>query len=119
MRQRFYGRKMAGIIVMVILGVFVFGSFVMLLWNALMPVIFHLPVISFEQALGLLVLAKIFFGGFRGGPRMMWKRDNLRQAWHNMSPEQREKFKHNWERRCGRPFDDGRVAAEESAPKAQ
>ncbi len=119
MRQRFNERKVAGIIVMVIIGVLVFGSIVMLLWNALMPVIFHLPVISFEQALGLLVLAKIFFGGFRGGPRFMNKRDNLRQAWQNMSPEQREKFKGNWERRCGRPFDEGKVTAEEGGAKAE
>jgi hypothetical protein len=119
MRQRFNERKVAGIIVMVILAVLVFGSLVMWLWNALMPVIFRLPVITFEQALGLLILSKIFFGGFRGGPRFMNKRDNLRQAWHNMGPEQREKFKQNWEQRCGRPFDEGRVTPGEGAATSE
>jgi hypothetical protein len=105
-------RKVAGIICMVIVGVLVFGSIVMFLWNALMPVIFHLPLISFWQALGLLLLAKILFSGFRGGP-FKNKRDNLRQAWMNMNPEQRENFKQKWEQRCGgrtfggqRPWDD-------------
>jgi len=104
MKRRFGMRKVAGIICMVIVGVLVFGSIVMLLWNALMPVIFHLPLISFWQALGLLLLAKILFSGFRGGPGFRNKRDNLRQAWMNMNPEQREKFKQEWGQRCGRPF---------------
>ena len=36
------------------------------LWNWLMPTIFGLPAISFWQALGLLVLSRILFGGFAG-----------------------------------------------------
>jgi len=39
----------------------------MLLWNALLPNLFHFPVITFWQALGLLILSKIFFGGFHHG----------------------------------------------------
>jgi len=42
----------------------VFGVAVMFLWNALIPTIFGLTVINFWQALGLLVLARILFGGF-------------------------------------------------------
>jgi hypothetical protein len=34
----------------------------MLLWNALLPNIFGLPVISFWQALGLCLLARFLFG---------------------------------------------------------
>ena len=103
MRQRFNERKIAGIIVMALVGALVFSAIVMLLWNALLPELFHLPVITIWQALGLLVLSKILFGGFRGGP-FRNKRDNLRQAWGNMSPEEREQFKQKWEGRCGRPF---------------
>ena|SRR5579872_7090918 len=104
MKRRFKARKVAGIIFLAVLGIFAFGSIVMLLWNALMPVIFHLPLISFWQALGLLLLTKILFSGFRGGSKMHMKRDNLRQAWMNMNPEQREKFKQEWGRRCRKPF---------------
>ena len=40
----------------------------MWLWNQLMPAIFGLHAINFWQALGMLVLCKILFGGFRGRP---------------------------------------------------
>jgi hypothetical protein len=93
---------------MVIAGVFLFGSIVMLLWNNLMPVIFHLSPISFWQALGLLLLSKIFFGGFRGGRGPgHWKR-NMQDKWMSMSPEEKEKFKQEWGGRCGGRGDRGR-----------
>ncbi len=37
------------------------GLVVMLLWNWLCPTIFHLPEITFWQAIGLLFLARAFF----------------------------------------------------------
>jgi len=46
--------------------IFLFGFISMSLWNALVPDLFHGPILSYWQALGLLLLAKIFFGGFRG-----------------------------------------------------
>ena len=104
MKRRFRLRKVLGIILLAIVGVFAFGSLVMLLWNALMPVIFHLPVITFWQALGLFVLTKILFGGFRGGgPKRRWKQ-KLNDRWTNMTPEEREKIKQEWGRRCRKPF---------------
>jgi hypothetical protein len=103
--RHFKLRKVAGFILLAIAGVFIFGNIVMLLWNALLPVLFHFPLISFWQALGLLLLSKILFGGFRGGHRFQGRRDGLRQAWKNMPPEEREKFKHEWSDRCGKGFD--------------
>lgn len=47
--------------------VVLFGFIMMWLWNALMPDIFGLPVITYWQGVGLLILAKIMFGGFGGG----------------------------------------------------
>ncbi|MEN8788715.1 MAG: hypothetical protein ABF295_04300 [Flavobacteriaceae bacterium] len=44
-----------------------FGYVVMLLWNWLLPAIFGLGVISFWQAVGIVILAKLLFGGFGGG----------------------------------------------------
>ena len=52
---------------MILAGLAFFTAFtfaVMLLWNWLMPVIFGLVEITFWQALGILVLSKILFGGF-------------------------------------------------------
>ena len=71
----------------------VLGLLVMGLWNILMPSIFEVRTISFWQALGLLILSKILFGGFRpyrgGDPR--WRRRML-ERWQKMTPEEREKF---------------------------
>ena len=45
------------------------GFIVMWLWNWLMPELFGLPTLGYWQAVGLLFLAKIFFGFGSGGPR--------------------------------------------------
>ncbi len=44
-----------------------FGYIVMLLWNWLIPAIFGLGIITFWQAVGIIILAKLLFGGFGGG----------------------------------------------------
>ena len=41
-----------------------FGLFVKLLWNWLMPIIFGIGEITYWQAFGLVILARIFFGAF-------------------------------------------------------
>lgn len=46
---------------------FIFGYFVMLLWNWLMPSIFGLTTITFWQAAGIVLLARLIFGGFKHG----------------------------------------------------
>jgi hypothetical protein len=44
-----------------------FGFAIMWLWNALLPDIFGLTQISYWQAVGILILAKLLFGGFGSG----------------------------------------------------
>ncbi len=77
------------------------GFVVMELWNLLMPTIFAVRAITFWQSLGLLLLSKLLFGSFRpgmGGPR--WRR-RMQDRWQQMTPEEREKFKHGMRGRCG------------------
>ncbi|SHI56615.1 magnesium transporter [Pseudozobellia thermophila] len=50
--------------ILIIAFLLAFGYGFMWLWNWLMPDIFGLTVISYWQAVGILVLAKILFGGF-------------------------------------------------------
>lgn len=80
-----------------------FSWIVMLLWNALIPAIFGGHRISFWQALGLLILSKILFGGFRGRPgcRDRWKH-RMKERWESMSPEEREKFRERMRDGCNR-----------------
>jgi hypothetical protein len=115
--KRFSFRKVAGFIIIAFVGVLVVSTIVRLLWNALMPDLFHLPLISFWQALGLLLLAKILFGGFRGpSSRGPWK-EKMRQRWMNMTPEERDRFKQDWGKRCrwpDTPFSDRKGFPESS-----
>ena len=70
---------------------------VMELWNHLLPEVVGARTITFWQALGLLILSKILFGGFRRGgpPAWGWKR-RMAERWEKMTPEEREKFRAGW-----------------------
>ena len=87
-------RKVVGIGVLGALAATVLGFVVMGLWNALLPPILGLRAIHFWQALGLLVLSRILFGGFhhRHGPSLR-RRHRMIQRWESMSPEERERFR--------------------------
>ena len=78
--------------------IFVFGSVVMLLWNNVAVPVLHVSTITFWQALGILVLAKILFGHFGSGASNRYYRKQ-RMLWKHMTPEQREQFKQEWKRR--------------------
>lgn len=75
------------------------------LWNCVLTDVLPVKAITFWQALGLLVLSKILFGGFphKGGcgcgssmrERFMAKR------WASATPEQREEMREEWRRRFG------------------
>jgi len=88
--------KHGGRIALMILGViFLVGLFTMLLWNSLLPAIFGLPEIGIVQAIGLLILGRLFFGSFGG--RGGWRREGRhmwwRKKWESMSKEEREAFR--------------------------
>lgn len=59
-----------------------FGAFVMLLWNWLMPTIFNLPEITYWQAWGLVLLSHILF-----------KNHNHHRHDHHPHPDWREKLR--------------------------
>jgi hypothetical protein len=51
----------------IVLFTWLFGELVMHLWNWLLPPIFGLHMITFWQALGLLLLSRILFGSWGAG----------------------------------------------------
>ena len=78
------------------------GLVVQMLWNWLLPEIAGWREITFWQALGLLALCRILFGG-RGGPgfgRSHFRR-RLGERWEQMTPEERERFRHGMRGRFG------------------
>ncbi|MFO1526770.1 MAG: hypothetical protein U1F16_12465 [Turneriella sp.] len=78
-----------------------FGALTMYLWNALIPDLFHGPVLNFWQACGLIVLSHILFrgGGFKHGGG--WHHRKWKQGFEAklaaMTPEEREKFISRWD----------------------
>jgi|SRR6516162_4659729 len=74
---------------------------VMRLWNWLLPALFGWRLISYWQAMGILILSKILFG-FRGRPgRHCYPRRRMMERWEQMTPEEREKFREGIRGRCG------------------
>jgi hypothetical protein len=113
MRNR--AAKGATMVVFAILFLTVFSYGVMRLWNWLMPALFGWHLVSYWQAIGILVLSKILFGGFHGRHRgqMHW-RHRVREWEQRMSPEERDRFRQNMRGRCG-PF--GPAGPAEAEPK--
>ncbi len=89
----------------------VLSTVVMVLWNALVPELFHGPMISFWQAVGLLVLSHLLLRGWgrwhygNGWRHERWRR-RLDAKLAAMSPEEREKFKNEWKHRCGHHWEE-------------
>ena len=52
MQRKFWGRKIAGFIVLAALGIVAFGYIVMMLWNNILVAVLSVHAISFGQALG-------------------------------------------------------------------
>ncbi|MDR2041792.1 MAG: hypothetical protein LBP98_05680 [Tannerella sp.] len=72
-----------------------FGAIVMWLWNWLIPATIGWKTLHFWQALGMLALARILFGGFGGfGGHWMHghSHSHLYEKWRKMTPEERETF---------------------------
>jgi len=104
MRHKSKGGKIAMMIVLGIAAVVLFGFIVMGLWNAILVPVLGIGAVSFWQALGILVLSKILFGGFKGrgggwGGPPGWKHE-MREKWQHMTPEEREQVKQQWRDRC-------------------
>lgn len=79
------------------------GFAVMSLWNWLAPAVFGGHLVTFWQALGLLVLSRLLFGRFGGwhGGRGRWSR-GMKERWERMTPEEREKVRNAMREHCGR-----------------
>jgi hypothetical protein len=81
---------------------FAIGAVVMALWNLLIPDIFGLPPLHYWQALGLFLLSRILFGNFGFGNKKPFMNNRLKEKMMNMSEEERQQFKTEWEKRCKR-----------------
>ena len=87
-----------GMLLFVVIG----GEVVLHLWNWLLPPLFGWREINFWQALGLLALCRILFGGFgfHGSGRSTFRR-RMEERCEHMTPEERERFRQRMRERFG------------------
>ena len=76
------------------------------LWNNVLVAVVSVKPVTFWQAVGLLTLSRILFGGFKFGPgngrfRGGEGAPQWRNKWRQMTDEDRAKFRSEWKRRCG------------------
>jgi hypothetical protein len=116
MKRRFWFGKAVMILVFCTAFVMLFSFIVMSLWNGILADVLGVKLITFWQALGILVLSKILFSGFGGFHHKKEQfRNRFRQRmldkWEKMTPEEKQRFKDEWKTRCkggwrGGPFND-------------
>lgn len=96
-RGRFFFMPFAAAAVVLLL-----GAVVQWLWNAILPQVTGWNALSYWQAVGLLALCRILFGGFwgrrayRSGSPGRWER------WRHLSADERERLRAEWRERCRR-----------------
>jgi len=99
--RNFFKFRFAGTLIILVM-IAIFGVAVMLLWNALLPGLFELPVLNYWQAVGILLLVRILSGGLghnfdyrygnRNGSNFHGQTNELREKWMNMSDDERKEF---------------------------
>jgi hypothetical protein len=95
------GSIVGGIVGAVVLA-FLFGYFIMLLWNWLMPLLFGLKIIDYWQAFGIALLARLLFCSFgghghshHGHKYRKWNKD-CGGGWEDSSEWKVKGDWHNW-----------------------
>ncbi|UFH51880.1 hypothetical protein [Spirosoma sp. KNUC1025] len=99
-----YGRRRFGFFPMLILLALAFITYVVYwLWNNVLVAVVPVKAVTYWQAMGILVLSRILFGGFKfgrpsGGPSF-GAGAHWREKWRQMNDEDRAKFRSEWHRR--------------------
>ncbi len=84
------GHILFGLVAVVVIAL-VFGAVAMWAWNMTMPVLFHLPVLTFVQAVALLVLARLLTGRLHGRHhRRCRERGERRGGWWRCGDDRAE-----------------------------
>lgn len=110
MRPRFF--IFAPLALVAFLGFIALGGYIVqLLWNWLLPDLFGWPALTFWQALGLLALSRILFGGVGGrrgghgwghGSRMRSRiRERMAERWHGEPGDDRDSLRARMRERFG------------------
>lgn len=101
--KSFFFKRAAGFVVFGLAIAALLSWVVMSLWNCVLVPVLAVKIITFWQALGILILSKILFGGFHGKPHRphSWGQ-RMKEKLEGMNAEERELFKQQWRNRCSR-----------------
>ena len=77
------------------------------LWNWLIAPTFSVRTFGYFEAMGLFILCRLLFGSFRFGGQMRSGSPPFRnkEKWMNMSDEERQQFKAEWQKKCEKRSD--------------
>ncbi|GAA4009810.1 hypothetical protein GCM10022408_22430 [Hymenobacter fastidiosus] len=114
MNRTLWPLRVLKFILLGLLFVAVMGFVTMRLWNWLVPDLFHGPVLTFWQTIGLLLLTRLLTG-FRGGgarPGFSRKWQQHKNDWKQqmesrlagMTPEEQEQFRQKMRTSCSPPW---------------
>ena len=99
-------KKFRLFIPLIILGVVTVLTFAVYeLWNGVLTDVLGVKTVTYWQALGMFILARILFGGFPGrrggsfGPP--WRRRMMMERWQSLTSEQRDKMREEMRERFG------------------
>lgn len=108
-----FRKKRLGIFVGFLLaGFLLLGAVVMCLWNFILAEVIPVKPLAYWQALGILLLSRILFGGFRFGrgghsPKNDFQAPAWKKKWAEMSEEEKQNLKNQWKEKCRtKPSDD-------------
>jgi hypothetical protein len=117
--------KAGKILLLVLVAAAALSYIVMMLWNYTITAALSAQPITFWQALGLLILAKILFGfGKWGGGHWEQKRQHfwkfrMEERLKHLSPEERERFRSEWRKRCGWNYSGWEEKTSQQAEKTE
>ncbi len=98
--KHFWIKKIIGYTLFAIACIGLLGYVVMNLWNQILVEVVAVKPIDYTQALGIFVLSKILFGGFRTRGNSCGTQQGWKARWKNMTEEEKEQFKQDWRNRC-------------------
>ena len=119
-------RKFRFLFPLIILAVVALVTYIVYrLWNGVLVDVLAVKTITYWQALGIFVLAKILFVGFPGGRGRhfgpTWRHRMMEERWDSLTQDQREQMREEMRNRFGDwprpPWGDCCAKKKDDAPK--
>ncbi|MCD6337080.1 MAG: hypothetical protein J7M01_02470 [Candidatus Marinimicrobia bacterium] len=118
--SRCRGGKIVGGVILGIGAAILFGFVIKWLWNALLPGLFDLPMITYWQGVGLALLGRLLFGGVGSGHNESRKSDRRKRIQESVTSDKMKDWEYYdkwWNEEGEKSFKD--YAGKVSEPKIE